>query len=1000
MKIKNLLIIAGIASFVGVGYFSLGEGVEEAAAYVPRSVQANQAEGIDGYFENLAALKANIYTGQVEAEDAFKMQKALEKKGYVSPKNDALSWESMGPNNVGGRTRAILALSSGPNDLMAGSTSGGLFRSNNAGVSWEAIPSFDPYLVVSSIAQLGNGAIYVATGNSREGISPGGISSGFIGRGLFVSTDEGNTWDLVQDFEPTPWNANSDWATIDVVKADPSNPNRLWIGANHGFFSYMHDTGELSVPEGIISGSNVKDIDISASGEKIILCISSRLYLSEDFGETFTHVNDSDNFSGFPSGGFGTCELAISRQDDNKMYASLALSNGFLRGIFASIDGGNTWNVIAPQSNVGGQLSQFTPFFNGATAQGWYDNMITSVATPQFEGVIMGGIRMWRWNLIGETPGITVWEEVNDNFASSPGSPPSPIYVHSDIHTDEWDSQERLYIGCDGGIFRSDNFGVTWTHLPQDYITTQFYHIAFNPFGQVMGGTQDNNTLFLSLEGTNPKFANAILGGDGMSCEMSQYFPDYLFASQQRGNIFRSTDGGLNMTPIQGLQAPGAASTGFYTQFALHENPDNANSEIFVQYSPQIDSPFLVPFEDVTPEGDSIIARIPAGTEITVEAENNDYILSYTTEEDVNFYSYYVREIDGNPTVFEDIADTAFVQERPQFLLAAAFTQGIWVSRQPLKTNGNAEYIQVDNTTGTPESVEWSPDGDHLYIGYRNGELVRISGFNSAWTAEELDINSDDYALDRRVIHNAPASITDIEVDYSEGRGENASERVAISIAGYGGNGKIRVSDVAASVSGLGTFENVWNVPDEFTGMPAYSVVMDINDPNILIAGTEYGIWYSGDNGATWSESNNGDMVRVPVFDLRQQKRAPWNVDNSGVVYAGTHGKGIMRSDFLFEPLSTEEIVEEVKLVSGLKVFPNPVTNQANISFDLGQTSDIEMYVYSIDGRLIEAFQEQRVGAGQNRQIEFNASDYPMGQYIVQLRVGDNWNSAKFVVTR
>jgi hypothetical protein len=58
------------------------------------------------------------------------------------------------------------------------------------------------------------------------------------------------------------------------------------------------------------------------------------------------------------------------------------------------------------------------------------------------------------------------------------------------------------------------------------------------------------------------------------------------------------------------------------------------------------------------------------------------------------------------------------------------------------------------------------------------------------------------------------------------------------------------------------------------------------------------------------------------------------------------------------------------------------------------------MYVYSIDGRLIEAFQEQRVGAGQNRQIEFNASDYPMGQYIVQLRVGDNWNSAKFVVTR
>jgi len=1004
MKIRNLLITLGLASIAGIGWYVVNEDGQDAPAYIPRSDFNSVAAGAEGAFEYYKSIKANIYTGEVENEDILKMQTALEKVKLPQAKNDQVEWELMGPNNVGGRTRGILPLAENPNSLLAGGVSGGLFRSDDAALSWNLLEGFDSYLTVSSIAQLGNGAIYVATGNSRE--SGGGSGgSGFIGRGLFVSNDDGITWNVVSDFAPTPFIESSNWANVDVIKADPLNPDKLWIGTNFGLYPYIHGNESLeATPEGIINGSNVKDLDISADGQTIVAVMSSRLYISNDGGNSFTHVNEGGNFSGFPEGGFGTAEVAISRNNSEIIYVSLALPNGYLRGVFASVNGGVTWSTIAPQSNFGGQLSQFAPFYNGLSAQGWYDHMLTSIPSDESEQILMGGIRMWRWELTSATPGITAWEEVNANFASFPGGPPSPIYVHSDIHTDAWDSQGRLYIGCDGGMFRSDNNGATWAALNQDYSTTQFYSIAYNSFGQVLGGLQDNGSLFLNLEGANPKFGQRFSGGDGFSCEISQYFPDYMFSTLYYGLIFRSTDGGENTTTMDDLTAAsGGGGTDFNTDIAIHENPNNENSEIFVEYIPQVDSPYLVPLATpvVTEAGDTIVARIPANTDIQVDADNNDYLLDYTTTEDLNFYSYFQREgTNGEVLEFHDIADTVMVQEKPQFLLAAALSNGVYITREPLKTNGVPQFYQVDDIVpSTPSSLEWSPDGDHLYIGYSNGSLVRLSNFNNAWTQDQLEYDSDDYVIERAVIHTGPGSISDIEVDYSQGRGDDASERVALAIAGYGGSGKIRVSDQAASVSGIGTFENVWNVPAELTGMPAYSVVMDIDNPEILLAGTEYGIWYSGDNGETWSEANNGEMVRVPVFDLRQQKREPWNVSNSGVVYAGTHGRGVFKSSYLLTPTSVEDIVEEVPVLNELRVFPNPVTSRASVSFDLGTTADIEMYIYSIDGRLIEAFQEQRVGSGINRQIDFDASDYAIGQYILQLRVGDDWNSAKFVVT-
>lgn len=1001
MKIRHLLLSLGIASVAAVGWYVKNDGLEVTSAYVPRSDYNKAVQGAEGAFEYYRSIRANVYTGEIEKEDILRVREAMEKSSLPQAKNDDVQWMSMGPTNVGGRTRAILPLAGQPNTLIAGGVSGGLYKSTDGAQNWSSLDGFDPYLIVSSLAQIGNGTIFCATGNSREG-SGGSGGSGFIGRGLFYSEDEGVTWNLVPGAEPDPFDTNSDWAEIDVIKADPADPDKLWIGSNFGLYPYDHETQTIGdQPEGILGASPVKDLDISPDGNTILTAIGSRLYVSNDGGQTFVQPDSPS----LPSGFLGATELVISQNDPNYMYVSLAQPNGFLRGIYASNDGGTTWYVIAPQSFDGENIAQFAPFFNGLTAQGWYDNMITSVLTDDgSEEVIMGGIRMWRWNLVGTTPGISAWEEVNANFASFPGGPPSPIYVHSDVHTDAWDENGNLWVGTDGGVFRTQNQGLTWTHLNKDYVTTQYYAIAFNPEGQVLGGLQDNGTLWLSLVEENPGFAQRFTGGDGFDCEISQEFPDFMFSTLYNGEVFRSADRGETIFPMEDLAiVSGGGGSDFNTDIALHENAFNPNSEIFDEYSPALDSPYLEFLDDpeITDAGDTVIARIPVGTEVVIEADNSPFLLSYTTEEEINFYSYFVRVIEDEEFIFHDVADTIFIQETPQFLLAAALSNGVYVTRQPLKTNGVPQFYQVDEGEGSnPTSVEWSPDGDHLYIGYSNGRLIRLSGFNGAWTEEELTYDEDNFALTRTVIHQGGGAVTDIEVDYSQGRGEDASERVVISIGGYGNSGKVRISDNAASAAGIGSFENVWNVPDEFIGMPVYSVVMDVTDTDIILAGTEYGVWYSGDSGETWSEANNGDMVRVPVFDLRQQKAAPWTVPNGGVVYAGTHGRGVFRTDFLFNVTDVDNIEDERPVLDDIKVFPNPVNGQAKVSFDLGTTADIEMYIYGIDGRLIEAFQEQRVESGFERQITFDASDYAIGQYIVQLRVGDTWKSGKFVVTR
>ena len=1021
MKFR-VLIFAVIAIAAGVvawiGFNDTFNKDQMANAYIPRS-EFQAAQGIKGAFEYYKSIKSNIYTGEVELEDFIQARgaiKALEKSNSSMAKNSDVSWSSMGPDNVGGRTRAILPFPNDVNTLIAGGVSGGLFKSTDAGQNWNKLPTFEDNLVVSTIAMIGNGAIYVGTGHSREGISAS-KSSGFMGGGLFVSIDNGDTWNLVNDFAPSQFNPSSNWANINKVVADGNNPDRLWIGTNFGIFPFIHGSSELgALPAGINAGG-VKDLAISKDGKNLITAIGARIYVSRDYGASFERVNDTGSYLANNAGGFGAVDFDVSSDDNNFMVASMPDGGGSLLGIFATRDAGVTWNMIAPSSN-GGTSATFAPFSTTLSTQGNYDNMITIAPGMSPTGdveIIMGGIKLYKYTLPpNTTPGIFQWEGINENFASAPGLAPSPYYVHSDIHTAVWDAQGRLYIGSDGGIARSSDRGNTWVTLNKNYITTQYYAIAFSPTGQVLGGTQDNGTLWLSLEGQSGKAGVEFTGGDGFDCEISQLVPNFMFSTLYNGTVFRSAIGGGAITTAGNLNSvSNGGGTDFYTDIALHENINNQFSESYINYMPMLDDPYLNLFPEgqyeLTANGDTIIGKVPANTNLIVDGKDSEIQASKILTEDINFYSYYKRTIDGQDFIYHNIGDTIKIKEIAQFMLSAALSNGLYLTRQPLKVNGEPQWtkIALGESGANPTAVEFSPDGDHLYVGYSNGKVVRYSGLNGVWDLSKIKYNNPAWgqSLTKATIHNGSSTITDIDVDYSQGQGttggDPASGKVVISLGNFGGSGKIRVSETANTVSGAGTFASVWNVDSSIEGMPCYSVVMDVNNPNIIMAGTEYGVYYTDNNGSSWSSVNNGDMVKVPVFDLRQQKLPKWMVANSGVVYAGSHGSGIFKTDYLLDPVTGIEHYEAaLSTLSKLKIYPNPVASNGTVQFDLGVSDKVSMSIYTLDGKLIETVSPQTMESGKKKEIRFNASSLAAGIYIIQVKVGNTIETGKFVKTQ
>lgn len=948
-------------------------------------------------------------------------------KAMSQNKAITVDWSEQGPDNIGGRTRAILVDHVNENRIWSGGVSGGLYMSENKANIWERVENFPGNQFISSIAQDAGGNIYVATGSNDEA---------WAGDGLYVTPDFGDTWELVPGTDSE--------TRINRVAATQAS-STVYFTTSSGLKQYTYGGNVDNVAS--FGGNGASTLNYSADGEVLVVAATNRrTWVSLDWGQTFT--DRSGNNSGeIEFTGYSRIEYAISSKKSDGTYSIYAATTSANNaGQWISIDNGVTWHKHTPATGAN-ETSGVVDYRN----QGTYNTVVSFDPTDP-ERVIVGGIDLHEWKQTINNPPSGGWNKISLWFTNVT----SELYVHADNHELKWDSNDRLYIGNDGGIGVSTDLANTFYHANRGYNVTQFYAIAYDRNGSVIGGTQDNGALY--NDHTNSTYQEFIrtTGGDGFTCEISFFNPDVIFTSSQFNSLSRSGDGAETFTDFTPVVFSGTGEGGsnhpFHTQFHFGEYYDE-NSEDSVIYIPldDYDAGDIVKVPSLA-SGDTILYPTPTDlyyddtlyynpgltqTEyiVTDEESGQEYDLGILNfqyaqtanqvyppdDEDTLYvelpsgiedtvvvdgsepYDFYVASNSetgetielGRDTVILGVAwDTIKVQDPYQswFVVSTSSNGGeLWGTRDAARLSvSNPQWVRLaEGLGGSQVDVAFSRDLNHMFVA-AGSSVYRIDSLGSAYTSdpdfkEKVDLETSD---------DVPPTLvtkTTVRTGSYSGIGINPNNADDL-VATQNFNGNVYRSSNATAASP--TMTSVGSQG----GLAFYDIIIDRDDSDLLFASTFNGVSVSEDGGATWTDVSDPQFFGTPSYEIRQSWRN-WDDGNKrpGEIYVGTFGRGIWSSSSVLNVSEETPDVAEDEPDFGLEVFPNPSKYNSTIVVDLKESNKLDIQFYNISGRMVKRIEKTNASVGRN-EIVFSASDLPQGTYIIRVQSGDQIETTKYIV--
>jgi len=539
-----LLLLAAAAAF-GVQHLASDRATSESAEAAGES--AGEAVGEEGEEEEGGPQKPADYltlkwTSGQDVTQA--MVERAKKQAQAIPQGSKASWSLVGPSNIGARIVDLVVDPESPDTMYTAVSGGGVWKTTDAGSTFTNVWPDEQTQVMGAIARGPDGTLWAGTGEANP--SGGGLT--YFGDGMYKSSDGGGHWQH--------WGL-VDSAAIGRIAVDPTDPNRVFVAAagsisrvagQRGIYR-LDNKGKdwklvLPAPNDTTGGVDVA-IDPSNpqrvfavlwdhhrnNGARTYGGVGSGLYRSDDGGDTWkrlenivgplaTYDQTQTGLKSDPS--LGRIGVALAPSNPNRVYVAFGSPYGPDKGFYISDDGGDSFHV-------GGRA-----YANGGY-QWWFGRLWVD---PKDQNHLFNA----DVNLRESNDGGVTWH-------NSSG-------VHADQHGMEWDPNvaNRVYLGNDGGIYRSDTNGNSgsWHHATYEP-WNQSYHLAVaqDDPTRLATGLQDNGSVRTWTNTAPPSDLtqwNAFGGGDGHEVLIDYTNHNIYYECLQVGSCRRHEDNGVTST--------------------------------------------------------------------------------------------------------------------------------------------------------------------------------------------------------------------------------------------------------------------------------------------------------------------------------------------------------------------------------------------------------------------------------------------------------------------
>ncbi len=679
---------------------------------------------------------------------------------------------------------------------------------------------------------------------------------GGVGGGVWKTTDGGLTWrpmtDKVKDMAPS----------IGAIAVAPSDPNVIYAG-----------TGEACIRGDIINGNGV--------------------YKSIDAGKTWTFVGLRDTRA--------IGRIAVHPKNPDIAYVA-AFGHTFgpnaERGIFRTTDGGKTWSkVLYKDENSGGIDLSLDP--NNANVI--FASLWQARRSPW--GMDSGGPGS---GLYRSTDGGTTWKHLSGH-----GLPDGTLGRIGLAVAYSGNRVWALVEADKGGLFRSDDGGDNWTLTNSDrqYRQRAFYytHVFADP-GSADGVYVLNTGMYHSNDGGRTFRPIRVPHGDNHGLWIDPNDPK---------RMIESNDGGANVSTNAGASWTGQANQP--TAQIYHVTTDNRFP--YYVYGSQQDNSSV-----------AIASAAPGGIDRTewyaVGGGESGYIAPDPHDPEIVYAGSYGGEITRYDHRTEQTKDVTPWPINPIGAAAAdqkyrfQWTEPIVFSPHDAKTLYFAAQVLFKSSD---EGMSWqiiSPDltrNDKTKQVAAGGPITKdntgVEVYDTIFSVVESPLQKD------LIWVGTDDGLVQVTTD----GGKNWSNVTPKGMPEWGTVDMIEASPHAAGTAYVAVqrhkmddfapyifkttdFGKTWTSLSN--GIPAdafvHAVREDRKRKGLLYAGTERGVFFSFDDGATW-QSLQGNLPVSPVYDLYTH--------NDDLIVA-THGRSFWALDDLspLQQYKTENAGEDVHL--------------------------------------------------------------------------------------